>query len=397
MPAKDEAASLPQLVDEIARAFRPLREARGQAPTLDGFEILVVDDGSTDDTSGVLRGLLGAYPELRPIALASNVGQSAATAAGFRAALGEWVATLDADLQNDPADLARLWDALPGHDAALGWRTKREDVWSKRIISRWANRVRNAVLGQSIRDTGCSVRIFSRRMALRLPMFRGSHRFFGPLLLREGCRIVQAPVTHRPRPHGTSHYNLWNRSTRVVVDLLGVAWLMRRPIRYQVVPAAAPEESPSLPRPGRASARRPEWSGTPTFWMAIGFLGQAIFTARFLVQWVVSEKKRDSVVPVAFWWLSLFGGMTLLSYAISRRDPVIIVGQGMGLFVYIRNLMLVGKARRRAARREGRAPVEAIPTRPLPVASRTGWTPRKRGNPGVEAPLGVEDSSERVC
>jgi len=99
-------------------------------------------------------------------------------------------------------------------------------------------------------------------------------------------------------------------------------------------------------------------------WMAVGFLGQAIFTARFLVQWVVSEKKRDSVVPVAFWWLSLFGGMTLLSYAISRRDPVIIVGQGMGLFVYVRNLMLVGKARRRAARREGRATASVPPMTP---------------------------------
>src|SRR5918997_7140809 len=94
-------------------------------------------------------------------------------------------------------------------------------------------------------------------------------------------------------------------------------------------------------------------------WLTVGFLGQAIFTARFLVQWVVSETKRDSVVPVAFWWLSLLGGMTLLSYAISRRDPVIIVGQGMGLVVYVRNLMLVGKARRRAARRDGRTPAPA--------------------------------------
>jgi lipid-A-disaccharide synthase-like uncharacterized protein len=102
----------------------------------------------------------------------------------------------------------------------------------------------------------------------------------------------------------------------------------------------------------------------PTFWMIIGFLGQAIFTARFLVQWVVSEKKRDSVVPVAFWWLSLFGGMTLLSYAISRRDPVIIVGQGMGLVVYVRNLMLVGKARRRATRLERRSPAVATPKAP---------------------------------
>ena len=94
------------------------------------------------------------------------------------------------------------------------------------------------MLGQSIRDTGCSVRIFPREMALRLPMFHGCHRFFGPLLLREGCRIVQVPVNHRPRPHGQSHYNLWNRSLRVVVDLFGVAWLMRRPVRYEVVQRA---------------------------------------------------------------------------------------------------------------------------------------------------------------
>src|SRR4051795_13113881 len=104
---------------------------------------------------------------------------------------------------------------------------------------------------------------------------------------------------------------------------------------------------------------------SPTFWLTVGFLGQATFTARFLVQWIASEKKRDSVVPVAFWWLSLLGGLALLSYAISRRDPVIIVGQAMGLFVYVRNLMLVGKARRREARRanrsrgSGQAPTDA--------------------------------------
>src|SRR5271167_737668 len=92
----------------------------------------------------------------------------------------------------------------------------------------------------------------------------------------------------------------------------------------------------------------------PTLWLVIGFTGQAIFTARFLVQWAASERKRDSIVPVAFWWLSLLGGLTLLSYALYRRDPVIAVGQGMGLFVYIRNLMLVAKARRRAERKRRR-------------------------------------------
>ena len=120
----------------------------------------------------------------------------------------------------------------------------------------------------------------------------------------------------------------------------------------------------------------------PNLWMAIGFLGQAIFTARFLVQWVVSEQKRDSVVPVAFWWLSLFGGMTLLSYAISRRDPVIIVGQGMGLVVYIRNLMLVGKARRRAARREVRASAQATPPGPPGGRSHRVYAPE----PGASRP-----------
>ena len=235
VPAKNESASLPQLVAEIADALRPLMAFREGKPLLRGFEVIIVDDGSTDDTPSVLESLMDAYPELAPVRLVANVGQSAATAAGFRASRGEWVATLDADLQNNPADLAMLWDARPGHDVALGWRTKREDVWSKRIISRWANPTRNWILGQSIRDTGCSVRIFPRAMALRLPMFKGCHRFFGPLLLREGCTLTQLPVTHRPRPHGISHYNIWNRSVRVVVDLFGVAWLMRRSVNYEVV------------------------------------------------------------------------------------------------------------------------------------------------------------------
>jgi glycosyltransferase involved in cell wall biosynthesis len=234
VPARDEAASLPQLVEEIVRALRPLRDAGGRR-RLAGFEILIVDDGSTDATPEVLKGLAADYPELRAIVLAAWVGQSSATVAGIRAARGDWIATLDADLQNDPADLVRLWRALPGHDVALGWRAERRDARSRRVVSRWANRVRNAVLGQSIRDTGCSVRIFPRELALRLPAFRGVHRFLGPLLVREGCRLVQVPVGHRPRPHGRSHYHLGNRSLQVVVDLIGVAWLLRRPLAYRVL------------------------------------------------------------------------------------------------------------------------------------------------------------------
>ncbi|WP_240907315.1 glycosyltransferase [Paludisphaera rhizosphaerae] len=262
-PAKNEAASLPRLAAEVAAALRPLcADGEPRGTRLGGFEILVIDDGSTDDTPAVLRGLEVDFPELRPIRLRANVGQSAATAAGFRAARGEWIATLDADLQNDPADLATLWRAIPGHDAALGWRRERQDKWSRRIVSRWANRVRNAALGQDVRDTGCSTRIFRRDLALRLPMFRGSHRFLGPLLLREGARIVQVPVNHRARPHGASHYNFRNRSFGVVVDLLGVAWLMRRSVRYDafeprgVDPNVASGESAVAAVPSRQVAGR---------------------------------------------------------------------------------------------------------------------------------------------
>jgi len=255
VPARNEAASLPRLVEEIIQTLRSLQHPVGDAPPLAGFEIVVVDDGSTDETTTVLRRLRADYPELRPIRLLEGVGQSAAIAAGFRAARGRWVATLDGDLQNDPADLAVLWEALPGFDAVLGWRVRRQDTRCRRIVSHWANRIRNGVLGQAIRDTGCSVRIVSREMALRLPTFHGMHRFIGPLLLREGCRILQLPVNHRPRPYGVSRYNLWNRSLGVVIDLCGVAWLMRRAVRYEVsAPAGSARRSLRSRIPARQAA-----------------------------------------------------------------------------------------------------------------------------------------------
>jgi glycosyltransferase involved in cell wall biosynthesis len=237
IPAKNEALSLPHLVSELILTLRPLctRCCEPPARRLSSFEIIVVDDGSTDSTPLVLTELAVMYPELRSLRLKATAGQSAATVAGFRAARGSWLATLDADLQNDPANLSTLWSALPGHDVALGWRVRRHDSWSKRLISYLANQVRNLVLAQSIYDTGCSVRIFRRDIAFRLPLFKGVHRFLGPLFLREGCRIVQVPVNHRPRAHGRSHYNLWNRSLRVIVDLIGVAWLLRRPVFYQIL------------------------------------------------------------------------------------------------------------------------------------------------------------------
>lgn len=240
IPAKNEARTLAQLIGEIVRALRPLIQA-AQAD-LTGFEIIVVDDASTDSTQRVLWDLTLLYPELRGFRLAKSAGQSAATMAGICLAKGDWIATLDADLQNDPSDLVLLWKLLPGHDGVLGWRRKREDVWFKRIISFWANQLRNQVLGQSIRDTGCSVRIFPRAIAMRLPRFNGMHRFFGSLLLTAGCHLIQVPVNHRPRTHGQSHYSFWNRSFCVIFDLFGVIWLMRRPLYCQVSQVRNAEE-----------------------------------------------------------------------------------------------------------------------------------------------------------
>jgi glycosyltransferase involved in cell wall biosynthesis len=234
IPARNEAASLPQLVKEIVQACRTMCENVKASVTiqLDSFEIIIVDDGSTDSTPCVLQVLAQLYPELSYLRLQAHAGQSAALTAGIYHAAGNWLATLDADLQNDPGDLATLWAALPGNEVVLGWRVQRQDSWSRRLTSYLANKIRNIVLGQAIHDTGCSLRVFPRLHALQLPLFEGVHRFLGPLLLRQGCRVVQVPVSHRRRLHGRSHYNLWNRSIRVVVDLFGVAWLMRRPI-YQ--------------------------------------------------------------------------------------------------------------------------------------------------------------------
>jgi glycosyltransferase involved in cell wall biosynthesis len=237
VPAHNEAESLVQLVEEITQALRPLCHC---IDGLEDFEIIIVDDGSSDLTQEVLADLSTVYQELRWFALRKRVGQTAATIAGIRAATGHWIATLDADLQNDPADLVTLWNALPGNDAVLGWRVKRKDFWSRRVISFWANWLRNMVLRQSTRDTGCSVRIFPRTIALRMPTFRGMHRFFGPLLQREGCRFVEVPVHHRPRSHGRSHYTLWNRSIDVLIDLVGVAWLMQRAVNFQVLATSEP-------------------------------------------------------------------------------------------------------------------------------------------------------------
>jgi glycosyltransferase involved in cell wall biosynthesis len=225
VPAFNEAPNLPALVQEVEDAVSSLG---------DPWELVVVDDGSTDDSPALLRDLQARHPSLRVVRFARNAGQSAAFLAGFEAARGEVVVTLDADLQNNPADIPELVRRLEGHEAVLGVRRRRRDAALRRVSSRIANAVRRGVTGDGLSDVGCSLKAFRREALRDLPRFNGVHRFFGTLLVWRGCRIVEVPVDHRPRRAGEAKYNVRNRAFRTLLDLLAMRWLRSRWVRYEI-------------------------------------------------------------------------------------------------------------------------------------------------------------------
>jgi len=225
VPVYNERDSLPLLVEEIGRALAGRR-----------YEIVAVDDGSTDGSLDVLKTLKRAHPELHVLAFAANAGQTAAFAAGFDVARGSVVVTLDADLQNDPADIPALVDELErsGAAAVAGYRVERRDGAWKRLQSRIANGVRNLLNRETIRDTGCSLKAFRAEAVRALPLFNGMHRFLATLVRMHGGRVTEVPVRHRPRRFGNTKYGMWNRVFRAFVDALAVRWMQRRALRYQV-------------------------------------------------------------------------------------------------------------------------------------------------------------------
>ncbi len=226
VPVKNEAPNIAPLVAEIEAALGAV-----------AHEIVYVNDGSTDATEAALAQAATTAP-LRWLNHAQSCGQSAAVVTGVKAARGTWIATLDGDGQNDPADIPRLLaraQALGGEVLVAGHRTTRRDSWIKRRSSRIANAVRSRLLRDSTPDTGCGLKLFPRALFLDLPHFDHMHRFLPALVLRQGGQVVSEPVNHRPRLRGTSNYGTLDRLVVSLSDLVGVAWLQRRWKRPQVV------------------------------------------------------------------------------------------------------------------------------------------------------------------
>jgi dolichol-phosphate mannosyltransferase len=227
VPVRNEQDNLAPLINEIIATLQDEVD----------FEIVYVNDGSTDNTAHNLAEIAKTTPLLRVIHHQSSCGQSTAVRTGVKAATGDWIATLDGDGQNDPADIAKLIAAVgEGVDLVGGNRRHaRKDTFIKRISSVVANSVRAWMLGDSTPDTGCGLKLIRRDVFLDLPYFDHMHRFLPALVMRRGGRVVSVPVNHRPRERGVSNYGTLDRLLVGIVDLFGVMWLQRRAKRPEVV------------------------------------------------------------------------------------------------------------------------------------------------------------------
>ena len=229
VPVHNEAGNIGALVAEIVEAMAPLGR----------FEILCIDDGSDDDTAEVLQRAQAAFPQLRVLQHDRRSGQSTALCSGIRRARGAWIVTMDGDGQDDPAEVPKLLEqreraAGEAPVMVIAVRRKRRDSLAKKLASRFANAVRRRVLRDGVADSGTGLKLFPRQLFLELPPFDHMHRYLPALALSRGAQVLQCPVRHRPRSSGRSHYGIIDRGLVGIVDLFGVAWLLRRTKRPAV-------------------------------------------------------------------------------------------------------------------------------------------------------------------
>ncbi|GAB3347344.1 glycosyltransferase family 2 protein [Chromohalobacter beijerinckii] len=219
IPAKDEVENLPTLLDEIDQALVSIEH-----------EIIVIDDGSIDDTQNWLANEARKNPRLRAYRHHKSSGQSTSIWQAARLAEGDWLATIDADGQNDPADIPILYQYASTNTVTViaGHRNKRRDIWHKRFSSKIANRIRSKLLNDSTPDTGCGLKLINKNAFLKLPYFNHMHRFIPALIQAQGGTCISMNVNHRERQNGHSHYGLHDRLWVGIIDILGVMWLRRR-------------------------------------------------------------------------------------------------------------------------------------------------------------------------
>jgi len=225
-PAHNEAENLPVFVAEVASAMAAIGRS---------WELIVVDDASTDDGVALLRDLMGRHQQLRVVLLSRRTGQTGALTAGLAVTRGRFIAMLDADCQNEPRDVGLMLEKLEEEalDMVNGWRKTRQDNWLRLVSTRVANWVRNRLTHEHIQDSASGIKVFRAACLERIRLYDGMHRFLPTLFRLEGFRVAEMPVSHRPRSAGRAKYGVWNRVFRALGDALAVRWMRSRLLRYE--------------------------------------------------------------------------------------------------------------------------------------------------------------------
>lgn len=228
IPIKDERDNLSPLVAGLLKVLDSQEQSRSRP-----FEVIFVDDGSTDGSAEELDRLAALHPQLKVFHFDRNYGKTCALDAGFRQSSGDLIVHIDGDLQQDSEDIVKLLPLASTYDLVCGWRQERQDGFVKKVSSRIANTVRNWVTHDGVHDTGCPLKVFRRPVLERICLYEGMHRFFPALALMYGFSVTEVPVRHYPRIHGRSKYGMGNRLFASLYDLIAVRWMQRRVLRYK--------------------------------------------------------------------------------------------------------------------------------------------------------------------